>query len=336
MKWDYDSGSESFDERDPGLFIICEGNFQYGNATLSYYNTADSRVENEVFFKANGMKLGDVAQSMTMYGGKGWIVVNNSHVIFAIDPVTMKEVGRITNLTSPRYIHFINEEKAYVSQLWDNRIYIINPSTYSVSGFIEVPGMSKESGSTEQMVQLGKFVYCNCWSYQNSVIKIDTESDTVVDSIEVGIQPVSLVKDCNGYLWTLTDGGLEGSPYGYEAPRLVCIDPETFIIKRIFRFRLGDSPSELVTNGDGNTLYWINRDVWKMDVSALSLPSSPFVEQMNTKFFGLTVDPVTSEVFVADAIDYTQRGVIYRFSPSGEPLDRFYVGVSPGAFCWKK
>ena len=42
---------------------------------------------------------GDVAQSMCIYGGKGWIAVNNSHVIFAIDPVTFKELGRIENLT---------------------------------------------------------------------------------------------------------------------------------------------------------------------------------------------------------------------------------------------
>ena len=40
--------------------------------------------------------------SLTMYGGKGWIVVNNSHVIFAIDPTTFKVKGQIENLTSPR------------------------------------------------------------------------------------------------------------------------------------------------------------------------------------------------------------------------------------------
>ena len=207
MKWDYGDAVEEFNASGAGLFITNEGNFQYGNATLSYYDPATKTVQNEIFFRANGMKLGDVAQSMCIHDGKGWVVVNNSHVIFAIDLNTFKEVGRIENLTSPRYIHFLSDEKAYVTQLWDNRIFIINPKKYEITGYIQVPDMTMESGSTEQMVQYGKYVYCNCWSYQNRIIKIDTETDQVVDELKVGIQPTSLVMDKYNKMWTVTDGG---------------------------------------------------------------------------------------------------------------------------------
>lgn len=335
MKWDYSSVDEEFEASGRGLFVVCEGNFQYGNATLSYYDPATGQIENEVFFRANGMKLGDVAQSMTANDHKGWIVVNNSHVVFAIDLNTFKETGRIENLTSPRYIHFVTDEKAYVTQLWDNRIFIVNPRRYEITGYIEVPGMSMQSGSTEQMVQLGKYVYCNCWSNQNRIIKIDTETDCVVAQLTVGIQPTSLVLDRNNKLWTLTNGGYEGSPYGCEAPALYRIDAATFEVERKFEFELGESPSELQLNGACDRLYWLSEDVWAMDVSAGSLPSRPFLEYRDTKYYGLTVDPAGGDVYVADAIDYQQQGIVYRFSPSGELVGEFYTGVTPGAFCWK-
>jgi hypothetical protein len=336
MEWDYALDEEfSIDSSGRGLFICNEGNFQYGNATLSYYNPETREVENEVFFRANAMKLGDVAQSMTTYNNRGWVVVNNSHVIFSIDLDTFKEVGRVTGLTSPRYIHFLSDQKAYVTQIWDNRIFIINPTRYEITGYIEVPNMTMEQGSTEQMVQKGKYLYVNCWSYQNRILKIDTDTDSIVSELEVGIQPTSLVLDRNGKLWTVTDGGYEGSPYGYEAPALYRIDPESMTIEQEFKFRRGDAPSEIQINGSLDTIYWINDDIWAMSVEAERVPVRPFLDSRGTIYYGLTVDPTNGDVYIADAIDYTQQGKIYRYSSDAELIDEFYVGIIPGAFCWK-
>lgn len=334
MEWDY-GNQEQFSLPGHGLFITNEGNFQYGNASLSFYDPLEKSVENELFYRANAMKLGDVAQSMTIRDGIGWIVVNNSHVIFAIDIETGKEIGRITNLTSPRYIHFLSNEKAYVTQIWDNRIFIVNPSTFEITGYIPVPRMTMEQGSTEQMVQYGKYVFVNCWSYQNRILKIDTETDSVVDELVVGIQPTSLVLDKNNKIWSVTDGGYEGSPYGYEAPSLYRIDAETFAIEKEFRFNFGDAPSEVQLNGTKDKIYWINDDIWEMDVTADVLPSNPFLDSRGTIYYGLTIDPANGDVYVADAIDYQQQGMILRYSSEGVELDKFYVGIIPGAFCWK-
>lgn len=334
---EFDTGKDFGDGSIPtgkGLFITNEGNFMYGNASLSYYDPESRQVENEVFVRANGFKLGDVAQSMTLHNGVGWVVVNNSGVVFAIDPDTFREIGRITGFTSPRYIHFVNDEKAYVTQLWDSRICIVDPKTYRITGYIET-GMDFESGSSEQMVQCGNYVFTNCWSYQNRILRIDTRTDRVTGELAVGIQPTSLVMDRYNRIWTITDGGYEGSPIGYEAPALYCIDAETFTVVKQFRFRLGDSPSEVQINGARDTLYWINRAVWRMDVDAEELPLRPFLEYRKTIYYGLTVNPVDSDVYIADAIDYVQPGVVYRYSSAGELLDKFQAGIIPGAFCWR-
>ena len=151
MEWDYDLDTDFDTTPEPGsgLFIANEGNYQYGNASLTFYDTVTGTVENDVFIRANGQKLGDVAQSMTMHDGTLWITVNNSHVIFAVDPVTFKEKGRITGLTSPRHIYFINDEKAYVTQLWDGRIFIVHRLDRDTSGIM----VFAKDESTKRLLQ---------------------------------------------------------------------------------------------------------------------------------------------------------------------------------------
>lgn len=324
----------SIDLAQKGLFVLNEGNYMYGNASLSYYNPASGEVQNEVFARSNAFPLGDVAQSMTIHGGLGWVVVNNSGVIFAIDLASFREVRRITGFTAPRYIHFVSERKAYVTQIWDPRIYIVDPVECRITGYIET-GMDFETGSTEMMVQIGDYVYVNCWSYQNCILKIDSSTDAVVTRLEVGIQPSALVKDAAGKLWTMTDGGYEGSPYGWEPARLSRIDPDSFTIEKTFRFPAASQPRMLTSSGDGKTLYWINGGVYRMDSSSDALPAEPVVAQRGTIFYSLTIDPISGEIYIGDAIDYTQSGVVLRYSPDGQLLDSFDVGVNPGNFCWR-
>ncbi len=89
-----------------GIFIVNEGSFMYGNASLSYHSPSDKRTYQNIFSSRNKAPLGDVAQSMKLQNGLAWMVINNSGKIYVADENTMEFRGSITGLNSPRYIEF--------------------------------------------------------------------------------------------------------------------------------------------------------------------------------------------------------------------------------------
>lgn len=337
--------------KDESLVIVNAGNFTMSNSSITIWN-AETGSRNDAFASANGFKLGDVAQSATVHDDLLWIVVNNSNVIFAVDKTTFKEKGRIdSGLVSPRYIHFVSDEKAYVTQMYTNKIAIVNPKNYSVTGYIDVSGSQVNGGSSEEMVQVGDYVYVNIWSYGQSIDKIDAKTDKCVGSYIVGLQPYSIVKDCDDNLWTLCDGGgWSENPIGYEAPSLVELDlhpgtvGSTWEKKRVFELPLGASVSKLCTNGIGTRLYFIvneyNADgknvggVYMLDLTE-QYPSCKIVVPAGDRYlYSMTVSPITEQIFVADALDYQQPGSVYRYSSDGRLIGVFDAGIIPTSYAW--
>ncbi|MDD2289244.1 MAG: YncE family protein [Bacteroidales bacterium] len=302
-----------------GLLIINEGNFMYANASLTYYIPGSGKTENEVFFRANGINLGDVAQSLSIFEGNGYIVVNNSGVIFVIDPNTFRLKGSITGLISPRYIHFIDKRKAYVTDLYQEKITIVDPQSFRILGYIPVTGHR----STEKMVQWENFVFVTCWSYDNKILVIDTVTDRVTDSLEVGYQPTDLLLDSNGKIWCAAAGNL------YR------IDARSRKIEKIFPAQADGARTYLAMNASRDTLYYLNKSLWRMGTDQATTDIAPFIVLDKRTYYGLAVDPVTSHVYVADALDYVQQGKVYRFNNRGVPVDTLTTGVNPGFFCFK-
>ncbi len=318
----------------PGVFVISEGGFMYGNASLEHYHPQSRTLTSDVFGKANARALGDVAQSMTIYQGLGYVVVNNSGVIYIIDPKTGKLLGGIKGFSSPRYIHFVSPTKAYVTDLVAGQIYIIDPSRRQIIGRIPTPGHL----STERMVSVGTELWVSCWSYDRTLLVIDTATDTITREITVGIQPTDLVLDKLGMLWSVSTGGYPGSTYGYEAPTLRRISPSDGMVPLTYTFPSGSQLGALALSPDGDLLYYLlSGAVYALRVDNPTRPTTPLIPAStatSSKPYGIGVDPHSGDIYIADAIDYVQQGIVYRYNHLGAPLDTLRVGINPSSFCF--
>ncbi len=320
---------------DNGVFVINEGNFTYGNASLSFIDFNGDSISNNVFYGANKIPLGDVAQSGEIIDDKLFIVVNNSGKIWVVNRRSIEILKEIPGFTSPRYILQVGDSKAYVSDLYSPYITILDLDKLEKAGTVFV------GASTEQMVEYQGFVYVCNWSYGRKIYKISVTEDKVVDSLQVAYQPNSLRIDKYGRLWVLSDGGNLPDTAQNEFPALTRINLQNFEIDTVFYFASKSvSPVRLCIDPAGENLFFLvsswnnnveNGGVFRMRITDTALPQNPLIPQNGRLFYSLAIAE-DGKIFVSDAKDYLQNGDVLLFDSSGSLINVFQAGIIPGGF----
>ena len=314
-----------------GVFIVNEGNFSAANSSFSYYNINNSKIKNNLFYEVNNVPLGDVAQSMTIVNDMVYVVINNSGLIYGLDRETLEFKGKIVSLISPREMIIINNQKAYVSDLYSTEIAVVNPATYSITSKIEIGKSSDCMVKHDDKIMVANWSSFNQDGINNTIMIINSQTDALADSIVVGIEPNSMVIDKDNLLWVLCSGGFMND----EIPTLWKINPVTLDIVKQFTFsNILHSPDNLCINGTGDSLYFLNNGVYKMSIYDLQLPDNVTINENNRNYYSLGIHPIENEIYVSDALDYNQNGLVYRYSSEGKLVSSFEVGIIPGCFAF--
>ena len=72
------------------VYVCNEGNYQFGNASISYYDHATNSVVEKYYQQINQMPLGDVCQSMSFGNGNAYLIINNSGKVVVVDRNTFE------------------------------------------------------------------------------------------------------------------------------------------------------------------------------------------------------------------------------------------------------
>jgi YVTN family beta-propeller protein len=321
---------------DNGVFVTNEGPFGTGTGTISFYSRSSGSVSNDIFESKNGYPLGNIVQSMEIYNGKAYVIVNNSGKVEVADGTSFASAGAITGFTYPRYFLGINTTKGYVSE-WGlggvlGAIKIINLTTNTVTGTIPT------GKGAEAMVLAGTKVYVTCsggFDNDSIVNVINTLTNAVETTINVGANPKSIKMDANGKLWVLCSGQWDPTYTFLMKPgKLVRIDTATNTVDLSLPFASTTSqPSNLVINNSLTSLYYsYNGAVYAQGYTATGLSGSAII---NRSFYGFGIDPVNDYFYGSDAVDFSSNGKVIRYNASATVVDSFAVGVIPGNFFFK-
>ena len=317
-----------------GIFIVNEGNYNWGNASVTFLDNKNNSVIQDIYRKSNSRSLGDVAESMKIARNLGYVVINNSNRIEVVSLKDFKSVISITGLSSPRYLEIVDSNKAYATNL-QNNISIIDLQSNTVAGTI------KTTSWTENLLRYDKYMLVTSIGGFNEpssqrkaqVLVIDTQIDAIVDSIETGKEPIGIVIDEKQKVWVLCSGGYDN----YEAPSLIRINPELRLVEKVFTFpNPKEVPSRLCINNTGDTMYFIKGGVFQMPVTSTVLPEKSLIPSDGRLFYGLAIHPNTGTIYVSDAKDYVQNGEAYQYNVHGVLIRQYTTGRIPGSFCFTK
>ncbi len=315
-----------------GVYIVNEGGFGFGNASIDLFNRDSNKVFNDIFRTVNNRPLGDVAQSMSIVNNKGYIILNGSAKVEVINANNAQSMATINGFTSPRYMVAKDTSRAFVSDWFSNSVKEINLTTNTIVRSIAV------GEGPEGMCIVGNKLYvANCGGYNldSTISIINLTSNTVEKTLKVGDAPLAIQEDVNGNVWVLCRGSYGGNFTIIDDDTkgaLVKINTQNDVISAKFEIGvLGDHPDKIKMNAAKNIMYFLSSynqlsGVFKFSITDVAAPTTAFISGY---YYGLGYDKVNDELYLTDAVDFKQNGFVKRYSSNGTLINTYGVGVIP-------
>lgn len=315
-----------------GYLILNAGGFGNGNTSISYFNSSDNTVTQDVFVRANETPLGDQGESIENFNDNTYIAVQNSGKVEVIDD----EYKIVTTIDTPSPRHFIgiNETKGYISD-WgadgvSGTIQVVDLTTFEITKTI-----ATGSGTDEMILVNGK-VYANNtggWGDDNTVTVINPETDEVIKKINTGDTPSHMILDADNNIWLTGEGNLtynedwsldlESSTKGF----LSKIDTKTDEVVLTFEAAEANIGPKAITINEGVLYFDYQNNLYSLSTDATA--DAEFSLFLEKTFYGLAVDPSTGYIIGLEAPDFGSNGNMYRHDTNGTLIDQYEVGIAP-------
>lgn len=316
-----------------GFYLLNEGNMGSNKSTLDYYDYTTATYSRDIYAEANPnvpKELGDVGNDLKIYGSRMYAVINCSNKVEVLDARTCKRIGQV-DIPNCRYITF-DGRYAYVTSYAGP---VSLDASHAQIGYVarfDTAALQIDATCLvgyqpdEPAVVNGKLYVANSGGYMvpdydSTVSVIDLTSFTETKRITVAKNLWRARADRYGQLWVSSRGDY------YDTPaKLYCIDTYTD--------RIVDSVSMAVSALDivGDSLFacatawdYIEMD----DVLSYSILNVRTRETVSTGFitdgtdaqiqkpYGIKVNPLTRDIYVTDAKNYVNPGMLHCYSPAG-------------------
>ena len=313
-----------------GAYILSEGGFGSNNTKLSFYNYKTNTVTGDFFLQQNPSipsGLGDTGNDIIIYGDKLYIAMNVSGritVLNANNATFIKSINFITNNVNkqPRYMAAARG-KVFVTA-YDNKVTVIDTASLTITNTIAVGPNPEGIAATANYLYVANSGGFNTIP-DSTVSMIDLNTETEIKKIKVGVNPNKVEINQAGNIFVSAYGN-----YSTIAPSIHIINGST----NANGINLGPNFSYSHIRIVGDLAYLYNNyggGTVKLYNTALnSIVRNNFITDGNNiaTSYGVNVEELTGDVYIADAGNFINAGSITCFSSAG--VKKFSFSVAPG------
>ncbi len=336
-----DNGGNIAPPKLTGVIIVNEGNFGQGNGSISFYDEENMAITNNVVKGANnGQEIGSTIQSVTPYGAVGYVICNATDKIEFIDLEDYKYLTNpVTNISQPRFMIGYGD-RGYITcwgpwgdnwDLPDSYVAVLDLVSNEIVDSIEC------GSGPEGIIGLSNKIYV-ANSYETTITVID-QFTSKTSTIQLDAAPKHFEFDANGQLWVTVTSSF--GTYPPEFVGLQSIDPDNDTKGTFVQIPGLSDKGVMALSGDGQVIYLLTAqpwpgtktEVWAFNTITKTLEAEALISGDN--FYGLSVNPTTGKIYVADAAGFQGNGRIIVYDMEGNQLDEQIVGVGPNGFLFK-
>ena len=329
-----------------GFYLLNEGNMGSNKATLDYYDYTTATYRRNIYAEANPdvpKELGDVGNDLKTYGNRLYAVINCSNKVEVLDARTCRRIGQV-DIPNCRYITFDGKYAYVTSYAGPVSLDASHAQIGYVARFdtatLQIDAQCLVGYQPDELaVADGKLYVANSGgymvpNYDYTVSVIDIASFTETKRIPVAINLHRVRPDSHGQLWVSSRGDY------YDIPaKLYCIDIKTDQVVDSLNIAVsaldivGDSLYACATTWD----YISYEDVVTyaiVDVRTRKTLTQNFITDGTDaniqKPYGIKVHPLTHDVYVTDAKNYVNPGMLHCYGQDGVLKWSVRTGDIPG------
>jgi YVTN family beta-propeller protein len=311
-----------------GLLVLNEGLFQQNNSSISWVNLDVEKVQPDVFMDKNGRLLGDVGNDFLLYGGKLYVVVNNSNSIEVLDRATLKSVKQISMFDGfkgkqPRNLaHF--DGLVYVT-CFDGYVDVLDTATLTITKRIKVGHNPEDIVSSSGRLFVSNSGGLNYPDVDSTVSVIDIKTKSEIARITVGKNPGPMEVDSEGNIYVIARGNYSSIPSRLHRihPVNLTLNSYPFDASGVTRVN-----HDLLIHAYSYSNQTKSLKLFSVATQTLSANNFLNVNAFQT-IYSVNYCDQTKKLYITDAMDYTTTGYVRQFSVEGVFEKSYHVGLNP-------